>query len=225
MFLELLGAALGTFVGLLPIANPFSTAAVFVAVTKRFSEAQARDQARRACIYMAIVLLVSLFAGALVMEFFGISIPALRIAGGLIVARVGFGMLNPEPEPDVGESEREEALVMTDLAFTPLAMPMLSGPGSIAVTVGMAAGSDSPWEYGAIALGILGVAYVSWLVLRSARRIVALLGPTGMTALVRVMGFLLVCVGVQFVGLGVVQMVTNEEILGAVLEAVRAQGP
>jgi multiple antibiotic resistance protein len=225
MFFELLGAALGTFVGLLPIANPFSTAAVFVAVTKRFSEAQARDQARRACIYMAIVLLVSLFAGALVMEFFGISIPALRIAGGLIVARVGFGMLNPEPEPDVGESEREEALVMTDLAFTPLAMPMLSGPGSIAVTVGMAAGSDSPWEYGAIALGILGVAYVSWLVLRSARRIVALLGPTGMTALVRVMGFLLVCVGVQFVGLGVVQMVTNEEILGAVLEAVRAQGP
>ena len=92
---------------------------------------------------MAIVLLVSLFAGALVMEFFGISIPALRIAGGLIVARVGFGMLNPDPEPDVGETEHEEALQMTDLAFTPLAMPMLSGPGSIAVTVGMAAGPES----------------------------------------------------------------------------------
>jgi multiple antibiotic resistance protein len=222
MVLELLGAALGTFVGLLPIANPFSTAAVFVTITKRFSEAEAQDQARRACIYMAAVLLVSLFAGALVMQFFGISIPALRIAGGLIVARIGFGMLSPEPEPDVGETEREEALHMTDLAFTPLAMPMLSGPGSIAVTIGMAAGAGSPWEYGAIALGILGVAFASWLVLRSSRRIVALLGSTGMTALVRVMGFLLVCVGVQFVGLGVVQMVSNEETLGMLVHTIQA---
>jgi len=222
MILDLVGAALGTFVGLLPIANPFSTAAVFVAITQRFSEAKARDQAWRACIYMAIVLLVSLFAGALVMEFFGISIPALRIAGGLIVARIGFGMLNPEPEPDVTEDQQEEALHSTDLAFTPLAMPMLSGPGSIAVTIGMAAGAESPWEYVAIALGIVGVAYVSWLVLRSARRIVALLGPTGMTVLVRIMGFLLVCVGVQFIGLGVIQVLSDEATLGALLEGLNA---
>lgn len=152
---------------------------------------------------MAVVLLVSLFAGALVMQFFGISIPALRIAGGLIVARIGFGMLNPEPEPDVGEAERQEVLHMTDLAFTRLAMPMLSGPGSIAV-------------------GILGVAYVSWLVLRSARRLVALLGPTGMTALVRIMGFLLVCVGIQFLGLGIVQMLSDEETVRALTEALHA---
>jgi len=222
MALELLTATLATFIGLLPIANPFSTAAVFVAVTQRFSEAQAQDQARRACLYMAIVLLVSLFAGALIMEFFGISIPALRIAGGLIVARIGFGMLNPEPEPDVTEDQQEEALHSTDLAFTPLAMPMLSGPGSIAVTIGMAAGAESPWEYVAIALGIVGVAYVSWLVLRSARRIVALLGPTGMTVLVRIMGFLLVCVGVQFIGLGVIQVLSDEATLGALLEGLNA---
>jgi multiple antibiotic resistance protein len=222
MIFDLLSAALGTFVGLLPIANPFSTAAVFVAVTKRFTEAQAQDQARRACIYMAIVLLVSLFAGALVMEFFGISIPALRIAGGLIVARIGFGMLNPEPEEDVGETAKEEALHMADLAFTPLAMPMLSGPGSIAVTIGMAAGAETVGEYLAIAFGIVLVSFVSWLVLRSSRRIVALLGPTGMTALVRVMGFLLVCVGVQFVGLGVIQVLSNEHALRAVLEGLDA---
>jgi len=218
--LELLSAAFGTFVGLLPIANPFSTAAVFLAITQRFSGAQAREQARRACVYMAAVLLVTLFAGALVMEFFGISIPALRIAGGLIVARIGFGMLNPQPEEEVGENQKEEALHMTDVAFTPLAVPMLSGPGSIAVTIGMAAGAESPWEYPAIALGILLVAYVSWLVLRSAQRIVALLGTTGMTALVRIMGFLLVCVGVQFIGLGVVQVLTNEEVLRALLGAL-----
>jgi multiple antibiotic resistance protein len=219
MLVDLVSTALATFVGLLPIANPFSTAAVFVALTQRFTEAQAQDQARRACIYMAIVLLVALFAGALVMEFFGISIPALRIAGGLIVARIGFGMLNPEPEEDVGEAEKEEALRMTDLAFTPLAMPMLSGPGSIAVTIGMATGVGRPWEYLAIAFGIVLVAFASWLVLRSARRIVAKLGPTGMTVLVRIMGFLLVCVGVQFIGLGVLQALTSEAAVEAVLES------
>jgi multiple antibiotic resistance protein len=225
MIHDLLSSVLGTFIGLLPIANPFSTAAVFVVATQRFTEAYAQDQARRACIYMAAVLLVSLFAGAVIMEFFGISIPALRIAGGLIVARIGFGMLNPEPEPKVGEAAQEEALHMTDLAFTPLAMPMLSGPGSIAVTIGMAAGVESRWEFASIAFGILLVSFVSWLVLRSARRIVALLGPTGMTALVRVMGFLLVCVGVQFVGLGIVGIISHPEVLGAVIEGLNAVQP
>lgn len=222
MLFELVSAVLGTFVGLLPIANPFSTAVVFVAITQRFTETQARDQARRACVYMAIILLVSLFAGALIMQFFGISIPAVRIAGGLIVARIGFGMLSPEPDPDVGETQREEILHMADLAFTPLAMPMLSGPGSIAVTISMAAGAENPWEYGAIALGIVLVAYSSWLVLRSARRIVARLGSTGVTALTRVMGFLLVCVGVQFMGDGVVHILSDEEALGAPIAQIEA---
>jgi multiple antibiotic resistance protein len=143
-------------------------------------------------------------------------------AGGLIVARIGFGMLNPGPEEDVGEREKEDARHMADLAFTPLAMPMLSGPGSIAATIGMAASVNSAWEYVAVALGILLVAWVSWLVLRSARRIVAVLGQTGMTAPVRIMGFLLMCVGVPFIGLGVVQILTNEEVLRALVEGVAA---
>lgn len=226
MLVDLLTTALATFVSLLPIANPFSTAAVYLALTQRFPEAQALSQARRACIYTAAVLLIALFAGALIMQFFGISIPALRIAGGLIVARIGFGMLNPVPEEEeLGEAKRADAANMTDLAFTPLAMPMLSGPGSIAVTISMTASVDSAWEYAAIALGILLVAWVSWLVLRSARRIVAILGPTGMTALVRIMGFLLACVGVQFIGLGVVQVITDERLLRAIVAGVAAAQP
>ena len=80
MLLEMATAALATFVSLLPIANPFSTAAVYLALTQRFPEEQALSQARRACIYTAVVLLVALFAGALIMKFFGISIN-LIIAG------------------------------------------------------------------------------------------------------------------------------------------------
>jgi len=225
MILSLISTSLGTFVGLLPIANPLSTAVVFLALTRRFSKESAREQARMACIYMAAVLLVSLFAGALIMSFFGISIPALRIAGGLIVARVGFGMLSPAPEEELGEAEREDARRMTDLAFTPLAMPMLSGPGSIAVTIGMAAGAETIVDYLAIAVGIVLVAYVSWLVLRSASNIIARLGPTGVTALVRIMGFLLICVGVQFIGIGIIQAFADPQVLRALsegLEAVRS---
>ncbi len=219
---EWVTTALGTFVGLLPITNPFSTAVVFLAISQRFSPERQRQQATMACIYMAAVLGVFLFSGALIMSFFGISIAAVRVAGGLIVARVGFGMLDPKPDERVSDESKEEALHMTDIAFTPLAMPMLSGPGSIAVTLGMAAGATTLGEYLAIGVGILLVAGLSLVVLRSAGRVVALLGVTGLNALTRIMGFLLVCVGIQFVGIGVVEALSSEDLLGRLIDA--AQG-
>jgi len=221
MLIDSISVALGTFISLLPIANPFSTAVVFVAMTARLSDAESRNKAWRACLYMTIILLVALFAGALIMRFFGISIPALRIAGGIIVAQIGLRMLQPEPDqPDISEDQqRALSINRADLAFVPLAMPMLSGPGSIAVTIGMAAGVTSLWEYGAIAVGIVLVAFVSWLVLRSAHRIVAMFGSTGMTALTRLMGFLLACVGVQFIATGMIDFLFKEETIVALIKA------
>jgi multiple antibiotic resistance protein len=213
-----LATVLATFAGLLPIVNPFSTAAVFLAITGRLSEAERRRQATLACLYATGVLLAFLFAGAVIMSFFGISIPALRLAGGLIVARVGFGMLAP-PRPDAGV---ESAAPRADLAFTPLAVPMLSGPGSIAVTIGMAAGAESVADDLAIAVGIVLVLGVSWGVLWSARTVKRFLGEQGIDALTRIMGFLLVCIGVQFVGLAVVEVATDPRFLGAILEALEA---
>jgi len=208
---------LATFVGLLPIVNPFSTAAVFLALTGRLSDADRQRQATLACLYATGVLLVFLFAGALLMKFFGISIPALRIAGGLIVARVGFGMLMPE-DPHAAPDEAPRKL---DIAFTPLAVPMLSGPGSIAVTIGMAAGAESWFDHAAIALGIALVIVVSWLVLRSARAVNRFLGDSGVVALTRIMGFLLVCIGVQFVVIGVFEVLADPELLAPILESAR----
>ena len=207
MIVEWINTVLGTVVGLLPIANPFSTAVVFLAIAGRLPKQRQRQQAGMAAVYMASVLLVSLVAGSLIMQFLGISIAAVRVAGGLIVARIGFGMLQAEIEEHVSEQAKREALHMTDIAFTPLAMPMLSGPGSIAVTMGMAAGAETPGEVVAIGVGIVLVSAVSWGVLRGARRTVDLLGVTGMNALTRIMGFLLVCVGVQFIGIGIVEAI------------------
>jgi multiple antibiotic resistance protein len=220
MLRDLLETVLATFAGLLPIANPFSTAVVFLALTRNFSDESKKRQARLAAWYMALVLWSFLFAGALIMGFFGISIPALRIAGGLIVARIGFGMLS-----DPGESEPERApRAGAEIAFTPLAVPMLSGPGSIAVTIGMAAGARSWLQHLAIAVGIALVAFLSYWVVREAPRVSSLLGVQGLDALTRILGFLLVCVGVQFIGVAVGEVLSNPGFVTPILEAIRGAG-
>ena len=224
MLIEWLTLIGGTFASLLPIANPFSTAPVFVAVTRYMTELRRSEQARLAAIYTVCVLVGALLVGAVVMEFFGISISALRIAGGLVVARIGFGMLNPDSSEELPDEQKKEAMDMRDIAFTPIAMPLLSGPGSIAVTISMATHVDRPDEYVAIIIGIVLVAFVSWLILRSSTRVVAFLGATGMTALTRLMGFILVCIGVQFIAIGFFEAITNEKVAEAILNAYRPGG-
>jgi len=122
-------------IGLLPIANPFSTAPIFLAVTSKLDAESKSKLLKLTCIYMFATLIIFLLAGALILSFFGISVSALRIAGGLIITVLGFRILFPS-----NTAEKENAAVTTyeqakGLAFTPLAMPMLSGPGSIAVII------------------------------------------------------------------------------------------
>jgi multiple antibiotic resistance protein len=214
--LVLIGVTIGA---LLPIANPFSTAPVFVSLTRQMTPDRRAQQARMACIYMTSVLVGALLIGAAVMLFFGISIPALRIAGGLVVARVGFAMLNPEPEEELSDESKREALDKRDIAFTPIAMPLLSGPGSIAVTISIATEVDRPLEYVSVAVGIVVVALISWVILRGSTQVVKVLGVTGMNVITRLMGFILVCIGVQFIATGLVEAITHELVVAAVLQS------
>lgn len=210
-----LGLVAGTVGALLPIANPFSTAPVFAAITRGEKVESRNRQARMAAIYMACILLISLVAGAVILEFFGISLQALRVAGGLIIARIGFQMLSPEPERPISRRDQDESADKDDIAFTPIAMPLLSGPGSIAVTISMATSARVVWDYLPVALGIVIVAAISWLILRYSTRIVDVMGRTGVNALTRVMGLILVCIGVQFVVTGVVDLVADESMARA----------
>jgi multiple antibiotic resistance protein len=212
---------LGTIAALLPIVNPFSTSVVFIALRKDYSEKRKNKQALMACIYMCAILIVFLVAGVLIMNFFGISIPGVRIAGGLIITSIGFGMLTSKTTEHASRESEGDATHKGDIAFTPLAMPMLSGPGSIAVTIGMAANVGGILEYAAISLGIIIVAIISLLVLRASGKIVRFLGETGMNALNRIMGFLLVCVGIQFIVLGVQGFILDEELSRPVIDMIR----
>jgi multiple antibiotic resistance protein len=197
---------------LLPIVNPLSAVGVVVSITQDQTEAERRAQIARACVYMFWILTAFLVAGGVIMNFFGISIPGLRIAGGLIVSYIGFRMLFPEAS-GISRQEQAEAVHKQDVSFTPLAMPMLSGPGSIGVIIGIAStaqdGEHVILNHALVAAGIAVTAAISYVVLRAAMRLNSLLGATGMNAIARLMGFLLVCIGVQFVINGIAEVVRS----------------
>jgi len=198
---EIFATILATFSALLPISNPLACVALLPSVGAHLNSKERAKQVRRACYYMASILVIFLLAGALLMDFFNISIPGLRIAGGLIVCKFGFSMLFPSHE----HHSDKVVHIKRDISFSPLAMPNLSGPGSIAAVISMSSGVHSQgvlpiWlGYLSVVMGILLVAYVSWLVLHASERLTSLLGEEGIEATSRIMGFFLICIGVQFV--------------------------
>ena len=197
---------------LLPIVNPLSAVGLVVSITANLNEAERIEQIRRACIYMFFILTAFLVAGGLIMSFFGISIPGLRIAGGMIVSYLGFRMLFPEAIA-ISRQEQAEAVQKEDISFTPLAMPSLSGPGSIAVVIGVSTTAQQSEHvivnHILVAIGIAITALISFWVLKAATRLDRILGATGMNAIARIMGFLLICIGVQFVINGIVEISTS----------------
>ena len=214
---------LGTFMGLLPIINPLAAAPTFLAITEGDSDARRREQARKGCFYMICILVSALTGGTLIMNFFGISIPGLRIAGGILMAGIGMGMLTNQQKlgkPD--EEEREAARKKTDISFSPLAMPMLSGPGSIAVTLGFTSLATHWTDYLAIIAGIISIAALTYAMLRVSGKIVAIIGPVGVNAMTKIMGFLIMCIGVQFVVNGVLGIATDPDLLRSIMEVLAA---
>ncbi len=211
---------LGTVIALLPMINPLASAPTFLAITEGDSHARRMEQLRWACIYMVVVLVVFLVGGTFIMKFFGISIPGLRIAGGLLVAGIGFGMLMGTPRA-ANTPDEEAARAKRDISFSPLAMPMLSGPGSIAVTIGFTSLATQWLDYVAIILGILVVAVISYITLALSERVVRVIGANGMNALSKVMGFLILCIGIQFVVNGVLGVVTDPAFIRAIRDAVQ----
>ena len=205
---EIIAYVLSTVGALIPIVNPFSTAPMLVSMTTAFTDEERRDVVRRACIYMCCILIAFLVAGGLIMQFLGISIPGLRIAGGMVIAVVGSRMLFATPAPS--GSVPAEPPPKRDIAFTPIAMPSLAGPGSIAVVIGMSTTAQASnfviMRHALIAIGIVLTGLFCYFVLRSSTRLARLLGPSGVSAMTGIMGFLLVCIGVQFIINGVMDL-------------------
>ena len=129
---------LATFTTLFSIVNPFGAMPVFLTLTADDRASERARTALRACIYMVAILSVAFFGGQYILNFFGINIQHLRIAGGILLMRSAFELLTPGGNRDrVGPDALEESKQKDDISFTPLAMPMLSGPGSMAICIGL----------------------------------------------------------------------------------------
>jgi multiple antibiotic resistance protein len=209
---------LGTLIGLLPIINPLSAGPTFLAITEGDSDERRREQARKGCFYMVAILVSFLIGGTFIMNFFGISIPGLRIAGGILLTGIGLDMLTGTGSDREPDEAREAARKKVDISFSPLAMPMLSGPGSIAVTLGFTSLATDWLDYVAIILGIVAVAVLTYVVLRLAGKMVKFIGPVGVNAMTKIMGFLIMAIGVQFV----VNGITDPDLLHSIKAALVA---
>ncbi|PND33685.1 stress protection protein MarC [Achromobacter pulmonis] len=204
---------------MLPLANPLTSVTLLLSLGRNIPWKERNRQITQAAIYVVLIMLVTYFAGQWVMRSFGISIPGLRIAGGLIVAFIGFTMLFPTQNTvDMPEAEANaDALAQrkpVNIAFVPLALPGTAGPGTIAFIISAAASTQpGSVSYSTLTLmvapfiifSLLGLIF--WCCLRSAGRINELIGEGGVEAISRVMGFLLVCMGIQFLINGILEIV------------------
>jgi multiple antibiotic resistance protein len=203
---DIANAFLLVYAGLFPIVNPVGGAPMFLALTANHGEQVRRVLARRVAVNSFILLLGSLFVGSHVLEFFGITLPVVRIAGGLAVASFGWRLLSDGVEPD----PRHVGTTGPVDAFYPLAMPLTVGPGSISVAITL--GAQRPHgatDYSQLALlgmaAIVGLAAISatvFLCYRFADRMVAMLGESGINVLVRLSAFILLCIGIQIIWSG-----------------------
>lgn len=204
MVSEILNTFLLVYVTLFPIVNPIGSAPLFLGLTQFSTDRQRAQFARDVAINSFFLLLGSLFIGSHVLEFFGISLPVVRIAGGLVVTAFGWKLLNAEPRPGPAEAEAASLEKQSIDAFYPLTMPLTVGPGSISVAITLGSQRPKAADFahllqlggGALA-GLFAIALTVYLAYRFAQGTVRRLGNAGTAVLVRLSAFLMLCIGIQ----------------------------
>ena len=203
------------YTALFSIVNPLGSAFVFFAITRAFPLQDRERLAGRVGLYTWITLLVALFGGLYLLRFFGISLPVLRVAGGIIVALTAWQLLTTSEDPMQSTLPNlAEGRNTVQLAFYPLTMPLTIGPGSISVAITLAANAPSHLQErltaSAIsALAVTLIAVTIYFCYRYADRLTRLLGATGTGIIVRISGFLLFCIGIQIFWFGAQELLLS----------------
>jgi multiple antibiotic resistance protein len=203
-------AFLLTFAGLFPIVNPFEAAPFFLGLTAGLSSAERALLARKAAINGFALLLGSMVLGPWLLEFFGIELPVVRIAGGLVVTALGWKLLSQESWSDHGTSGMKPGAARKLGGFYPLTMPLTVGPGSISVAITI--GSRQPETHiqlpqlalhaiGAF-VGVVAIALTIYIAYRFAEVFARWLGETGLEVMVRLSAFILMCIGIEIIWTG-----------------------
>ncbi|MEZ4787893.1 MAG: MarC family NAAT transporter [Flavobacterium haoranii] len=199
------------FAALFSVLNPLGTIPIFVGLTSDYTKKERAVVSLKTSINVFIILTISFFIGQYVLTFFGITITALRIAGGLIITSSGFGLLNGQFSKNKGINKkvRKEVEERHHIALTPLAMPMLAGPGSISLLIAYYQDHHSTVEIIASSLAILAVAVTIYLILRSGHYLARILGSSGIVAISRVIGFLTIAIGIQYIISAIISIINE----------------
>jgi len=207
---------------LFSVINPPGTALVFLGMTKYASAATRRSLARRVAINSFFVMTGSLLIGALVLKLYGISVPVLRIAGGLVVASSGWKLLNEGSRSEAGATATEQRVDYTGLAFYPLTLPLTTGPGTIAVMISLGL-SRSAYSnvtedvrfFLASLVATIVMAAMIYVCFAYSDRIERLLGGSGTDIAARLFAFILFCLGIQIIWTGASDLLASVEWHGA----------
>jgi len=200
---ELSRFALVTLTAVLFIVDPIAVVPTYLVITQDESPAERRRTAGRACVAMTLLLILFAATGTTLFRAFGITLPAFRTAGGLILWFVALDMLHGERRTQEGREEVLEGTAKEDVALTPLAIPMLAGPGAISTVIVLASQAVGVAHTAIVYGSIVITGLVSFVALRLGEPLLNRLGKTGIRVVTRVMGLLLAAVAVQFVLSGV----------------------
>jgi multiple antibiotic resistance protein len=207
----MISSFLAIFTALFSVVNPFGAIPIFLALTHDLDNKTRRNQALKTSIYMIIILLVFFFAGKLILNFFGIRIEDIRIAGGILISITAFQLVLPGSHKGkpIAKEVREEGMEKDDISFTPMAMPVLSGPGAIAVIIGIFNETNATLEYINTVLSVILLAVFAYFILSYSEKIQKILGKAGMAALSRMMGFIVLAIGVSMIMNGLLPLLRS----------------
>ncbi|WJI23998.1 MarC family protein [Thermosynechococcus sp. QKsg1] len=195
----------GILTALFPIANPIGAIPIFYSLTAKNTTKYRLRQARKITFNVFAVLAIFFLVGKFILSFFGISLAVVRIAGGLIVAHTAWQMVAPQPR--LTNQEQLEAVDKEDISFTPMAMPIISGPGAIGIVIGFSTRCHQWPEYLGCVLGITLFSFITYFCLILGEPLIKGLGTTGIGALNRILGFLILAIAVQLIADGVITFI------------------
>jgi len=191
------------FVGLFALVNPVGILPVFISMTS-YQPATGRDKTNMtANLTVAIILCTSLFLGDSILQVFGISIDSFRIAGGILVVTIAMSMISGKlGEDKQNKQEKSETAIRENVGVVPLALPLMAGPGAISSTIVWSTRYHSWANLFGFTLAIVIFCFCCWLLFRAAPLVMKLLGQTGINVITRIMGLLLMAVGIEFIVTG-----------------------
>lgn len=190
------------FAALFSVINPLGTVPVFVGLTKDDTKQNRDKTSFWTAINVGLILLISFFAGKYVLQFFGISINSLRMAGGLIITTSGFALLTGTFAKHKGmkkTSVQTDLQTRSEVSLTPLAIPMLAGPGSISLLIAYNQSFHEMNQYLIAVTAILAVCLLIYFILRSSNLIAKSLGGSGINAVSRIIGFIVIAIGIEYI--------------------------